>query len=118
MKPLSKTLAVLLLGALTAGSAATQLFPAISAPRERPTSCHEDGRKVPAPQPASHRCCQIGHQPAILQQAFSTDSGRLPARILPRMEIVEPALAMIALDIIPNLLIPTGDPPGLAPLRI
>jgi hypothetical protein len=116
MKPRSKTLAVLLLGALTAGSAVTQLFPTIVATREQPTSCHEDGRKVPTPQPTSHRCCQIGHQPAILQPAFSTDS--LPAHILPRIEIVEPALAMIALNIVPNLLIPTGDPPGLAPLRI
>ena len=118
MNPLAKTLAVLLLGALTTGSALTQLFPTNNTTHERPASCHEHGGNLPGPQPASHRCCQIGHQPAILQQASSVDSGRQSARILPRTEIVEPGLAIAAVNAFPHLLIPTGDPPSSTPLRI
>jgi hypothetical protein len=117
MTAISKAFAFLLLAAMTVGSTAVQIPVSRGIVHERPASCHEDARKIPAPEPISHRCCQIGHQPAILH-ASPTDSQRLPLRILPGLDYVEPTLDIAALESFPNPLIPTGDPPTLAPLRI
>jgi hypothetical protein len=117
MTAISKAYAFLLLAAMTVGSTPVQIPVSRGIVHERPASCHEDARKIPAPGPISHRCCQIGHQPAILH-ASSSDSQQLPLRILPTPDHVDPALNIAALESSPNALIPTGDPPTLAPLRI
>ena len=117
MTAISKAFAFLLLAAMTATSTGAQIPVSRGIVHERPASCHEDAQRVPAPEPISHRCCQIGHQPAILH-ASPTDSQRLPLRILAAPDYVEPSLKIAALDSFPNPLIPTGDPPTLAALRI
>jgi hypothetical protein len=117
MTAISKAYAFLLLAAMTVGSTPVQIPVSRGIVHERPASCHEDARKIPAPEPISHRCCQIGHQPAILH-ASSSDSQELPLRILPAPDHVDPELNIAALESFPNPLIPTGDPPTLAPLRI
>ena len=117
MTAISKAYAFLLLAAMTATSPAAQIPVSRGIVHERPASCHEDARKIPAPAPISHRCCQIGHQPAILH-ASSCDSQRLPLRILPGLDYVELTLDVAAVENFPNPLILTGDPPTLAPLRI
>jgi hypothetical protein len=117
MTAISKAYAFLLLAAMTATSPGAQIPVSTGIVNERPASCHEDARKIPAPGPISHRCCQIGHQPAILH-ASSHDSQRLPLRTLPAPDDVEPELNIAALESLPSPLIPTGDPPTLVPLRI
>jgi hypothetical protein len=117
MTAISKALAFLLLAGMTGNSPSAHMLAPAGIVHERPASCHEDARRVPAPEPTSHRCCQIGHQPAILH-ASSTDSQRLPLRTLPRLDYGDASLASAVLDAIPQLLIPSGDPPTLAPLRI
>ena len=117
MTAISKAFALLLFAAMTATSPGAQIPVSRGIVHERPASCHEDARKIPAPGPISHRCCQIGHQPAILH-ASSSDSQQLPLRILPAPVHVDPALNIAALESFPNALILTGDPPTLAPLRI
>ncbi len=116
MTAISKAYAFLLLAAMTVGSTAVQIPVSTGIVHERPASCHEDARKIPAPEPISHRCCQIGHQPAILHDS-PTDSQRLPLCVLPAPDYGEPTPDM-ALESFPNPLIPTGDPPTLARLRI
>lgn len=117
MTAISKAFAFLLLAPMTATSPGAQIPVSRGIVHERPASCHEDAQRVPAPEPISHRCCQIGHQPAILH-ASPTDSQRLPLRILPGLDYVEPTLDVAAVENFPNPLIPTGDPPTLGPLRI
>jgi hypothetical protein len=116
MTAISKAYAFLLLAAMTVGSTAVQIPVSTGIVHERPAACHEDARKIPAREPISHRCCQIGHQPAILH-ASSTSSRRLLLGVLPAPDYGEPTVDM-ALESFPNALIPTGDPPTLAPLRI
>jgi hypothetical protein len=116
MTAISKAHAFLLLAAMTVGSTPVQIPVSRGIVHERPASCHEDARKIPSPGPISHRCCQTGHQPAMLH-ASPTGSRRLLLCVLPARDYGEPTVDM-ALESFPNALISTGDPPTLAPLRI
>ncbi len=118
MTAISKAFAFLLLAPMTATSPGAQIPVSRGIVHERPASCHEDAQRVPAPEPISHRCCQIGHQPAILH-ASSSDSQRV-ASSHPACtgSMSTQTLNVAAVESFPNPLIPTGDPPTLAPLRI
>ena len=45
----------------------------------RPAACHQHEGALPSPQPVSYRCCQSGHDSAIVQSSrrFATGFGRL-----------------------------------------
>src|ERR1017187_8810129 len=74
MRPNSKILAFLMIAVLAAGYYAAQVpsSPARSSvespvqSQERPSGCHEHGRKAPARAP-SHDCCLTGHDVAVIQ---------------------------------------------------
>src|SRR5882724_7377572 len=59
----SKFYAVLLMGALLAGSGL--LVSASAVPSASTAGCHGHSRSTPAPQPVSYQCCAIGHSPAL-----------------------------------------------------
>jgi hypothetical protein len=67
----SNLLAVLLLTMVTTASAATPDTSMMITARARPAACHQHGPTAPASQPVSYRCCQSGHDSAILQTAFT-----------------------------------------------
>ena len=81
---------------------------------ERPAACHQHG-SVPLPQPVSYRCCQAGHDFAILQVSVSSQP-----------DLTEPVsyvrVAQIPVRNIFHKTLPiaasSADPPDIAPLRI
>jgi hypothetical protein len=68
MRATSKLLVLPLLAAVMAVTLAAEIPFQAETVRETPAGCHQHNRRAPAPGPASHRCCQIGHQSAILPQ--------------------------------------------------
>jgi hypothetical protein len=119
MQAFSRTLAFLLLAALAAAPVAALDFYPRAAANQQPAGCHlstdhDDGGSAPARPPASHRCCQGAHHPAILPQSSTAQpSFRGSAS-------VDHALfaATAVLNNFPNIKIAIGDPPLLSPLRV
>jgi hypothetical protein len=110
----SNWLAVLFLAMTVAVSLMGQLMSPMIAAAERPAGCHQHG-SVPAPQPVSYRCCQSGHDSAILQipltaQLDSTDLC-LPVEL-------SPVLATAFRPGLRSLAISSPDPPLNLPLRV
>jgi hypothetical protein len=68
----SRLLAILLLAGLAAISLAGQPDTLANVAAAEPAGCHQHGAKPPASTPASHRCCQAGHNSAILQNSQAT----------------------------------------------
>ena len=113
MQAFSRMLVFLLLAAvITAPLAAQELRPDDPS-HERPAGCHEDAGKVPAPGPASHSCCQGGHDLAILQQ-----SSTLPSPLQLSAHFTLHSVAAAEPGDFLNLVIVSGDPPILSPLRV
>jgi hypothetical protein len=62
-----KILAISLLVTVTATFLGIQTL--ASSPRNtRTAGCHEHHSPLPSPEPVSHKCCQTGHDAAILQE--------------------------------------------------
>jgi hypothetical protein len=115
MHALLKTLVLLLLAAVvTAPLAAQGLRPEVSS-HERPAGCHEDGGNVPAPGPASHSCCEAGHDFALLPQSSTLP---LPLQLPPQVDFMPHSVAVSGPGIFLNFAIVSGDPPIPLPLRV
>ncbi len=82
----------------------------------RPAACHQHEGALPLPQPVSYRCCQSGHDSAIVQSspASQLDSVDL-ATPVERTQIFAPSSAA---QIVRQLSTSSADPPDLTPLRI
>jgi len=108
-------LAILLLAAMIVVPLAGQDVSVMMAPA-RPAACHQHEGAPPSPQPVSYRCCQSGHDSAILQSAPASqlDSADISASV-ERTGIFTPT-AM--LPIVRQVSASSADPPGLTPLRI
>jgi hypothetical protein len=80
----------------------------------RPAGCHQHGAKPPANTPVSYRCCQSGHDSAILQSSLAT----------PLSEVVSSGFSIPALITVSTqgclhtLTISSPDPPHTIPLRV
>jgi hypothetical protein len=115
LKPFSKSLAWLLLAAVSAGSLAAHQLPLMDRPRERAAGCHEHGQKTPPPEPVSYRCCVVGHGSALLEVSYASR----PTLLATSPRILFPEHAITAtLDGFQDPLMLSGDPPGNNPLRI
>jgi hypothetical protein len=115
MQALFKSLVFLLLAAVITAPLPAQGFPPLGAAHERPAGCHDDGGSDPAPGPASHNCCQVGHHFAIVPQSSASRSA-LHGSL--RVESLERAIVVARLNSFPNLLTASGDPPITSPLRV
>ena len=89
-------LAILLLAVMIVVPLAGQDVSAMMAPA-RPAACHQHEGAPPSPQPVSYRCCQSGHDSAILQSAFwsQLDSADLSAPVEQTDIFVPPAVLLI-----------------------
>jgi hypothetical protein len=107
---------LLLLAAVIAAPLALQgLLLDRAAARQLPAGCHEDGGSIPAPAPASHSCCQVGHHPAILQQSsVSRPSFQISAQVESSPDAAVSAVSHSSL----SLVIESGGPPTMSPLRV
>jgi hypothetical protein len=115
MRFLSKTLALLLLAAVTGVSLGAQDFAPAKTPQPA-ADCHSHGQKVPVPAPVSHNCCQTAHSPAILQQ--SSISQPPVVQILTFGEFFSFPDAEFSVGQLRSPLVFPGDPPLTAPLLI
>ena len=81
-----------------------------------PAGCHEQHPAEPAPRPASHLCCEAGHQAAI-PQARPILIHSMVAIIL-RPEFQEPAAGFGSGPRFASNAVSPGGPPHASPLRI
>jgi hypothetical protein len=95
-----------------AGQESTLMLP-VSA---RPAICHRHGAKPSAPTPVSYRCCQSGHDSAILQTPLTT---RLCSahRVSTGASISAP-ISVSTQSRLQSLTISSPDPPRTIPLRV
>ncbi len=116
MQALSKTLVLVFLAAalISAPLAAQVLLPEASS-HERAAACHEDGGSVPTPEPASHSCCEGGHDFAILQHSPTLPS---PLQLSAQVDFAPQAVAVPDPASFLNFVIGSGDPPITSPLRV
>jgi hypothetical protein len=113
-KSSSKILAVLLVTLMAAISVAGReghMMPAAV----RPAGCHQHGAKPPASVPVSYRCCQNGHDSAILQ---TSRAAQVSSTLLATGDVM-PAPVTIAIQVwVQSLKILSPDPPHTIPLRV
>jgi hypothetical protein len=115
MQTFARTLVLLLLTAVIAAPLAAQGLLLDAAAQQLPAGCHEDGGNIPVPTPTSHSCCQVGHHPAILQQ---TSASRPSFQGFAQLESFEEAAIVAVLNSSPTLVIESGGPPVMSPLRV
>jgi hypothetical protein len=82
----------------------------------RPAVCHQHGAKPLAPKPVSYRCCQSGHDSAILQAPLTT---RLSAAhgVSTGASISAP-VRVSTQSRLQSLTVTSPDPPRTFPLRV
>jgi hypothetical protein len=108
-------LAVLLLAAMIAIPLAGQDGSLMMEPA-RPAACHQHDGGAPASQPVSYRCCQSGHDSAILQDSPTSqlDSADLGTPFEWTDIFAPPSKVQIVRQVATS----SADPPNLTPLRI
>ena len=115
MLTFSKLLVLLLVAALSGAPLAAHGLGSNAPAHERPAGCHEDGGDLPAPLPTSHSCCQGMHHPAILQPGSSL---RPSTQISAPVEYSRDVAVVAAFNSPSSLVIESGGPPVISPLRV
>jgi hypothetical protein len=112
----ARGVAMLLLTLTAAVSAAGQESTLMLPVPARSAVCHQHGAKPPAPTPVSYRCCQSGHDSAILQTPLTT---RLSSahRVSTGASISAP-ITVSTQSCLRSLTIASPDPPRTFPLRV
>jgi hypothetical protein len=77
--------------------------------------CHQHGAKPPAPTPSSYRCCQVGHNSALLQSAASAQLSL--AAVASGDYRPVPVVNSSRKDIVSTTIL-SPDPPHTIPLRV
>jgi hypothetical protein len=113
--PSSKVLVVVLILGLATVWLPWQDTQAMHAEAVPAAGCHQHGAKPPAPMPSSYRCCQVGHNSALLQSAANT---QLPI-VAEASEDSRPAPVVISTrnDLFSGTIL-SPDPPHTIPLRL
>ena len=114
MKLLSKSLVCLLLLASMVPLVLTMHALAANPAVENHAGCHGSHHGVPPPAPVNYRCCQAGHNAAILQSASTPGP---PFVYFAAVELAVPVAAR-TLDASSVSLTFSIDPSRLTPLRI
>jgi hypothetical protein len=113
MRLRSKLIPLALLGTLASASPAMRMSGQPAATPHRPASCHQHGQPAPASVPASYKCCEVAHHPALLEGPPVLHLSLFHAlRELPEFL---PALSLLTRS---KLFLDLADPPGSAVLRI
>jgi hypothetical protein len=76
--------------------------------------CHQHGSKPLVPAPSSYRCCQVGHNSALLQSAATTQLS-----LVAESSADGPAPAVISIqNDLESARVLSPDPPRTIPLRV
>ena len=82
----------------------------------QPAACHQHGTRIPTPQPVTYRCCQSGHDSAILQNSAAWQLDFFDVTVsAERRHIFVPASGVPKYGDAPPS---SSDPPDVTPLRI
>jgi hypothetical protein len=112
---ISKWMAVTLLSVISAAATAGQDTALMNVTQPQPAGCHHrDG--APASRPVSYRCCQSGHDSAILQSSLSSQLEFVDVTSL--ADSSQNTTLTIVRRNLRKLALPSADPPGTTPLRI
>jgi hypothetical protein len=111
-----RAVAMLLLTLTAAVSVAGQESTLMLPVPARPAVCHQHGAKPLAPKPVSYRCCQSGHDSAILQAPLTTRLSSVH-RVSTGASISAP-VTVSSLSRLQCLTIASPDPPRTIPLRV
>jgi len=111
---ISNLLAVVLLAAVATVSAAREGAFQMVASHARPAGCHQHDT-APVPQPVSYRCCQSGHDSAILQISFTSELASALIAVGHSIHVPVPTFAQPRF---PSLATSSADPPDINPLRV
>jgi hypothetical protein len=110
----SQLLAIFLLIGIATVSSAGHRATLMSAVAVRHAGCHQHGEKPPASAPMSYRCCQGGHDSAILQ-TFTADA---PAQMVSNGDSIPASVTPSTQICLHSLMISSPDPPEIIPLRV
>ena len=120
----SSLVAVLLLTAVAAVSLAAEEPSLMGAAPVRPVGCHQhgatphgatqDGATPPASAPASYRCCQLGHNSAVLQNSLTSQ----PSLVVSTSDSTLAAIVFATPAGLRSLTVSSPDPPHTIPLRV
>src|ERR1700686_4421769 len=111
----SKVFAALLLILMATVSPAGQDTMVMREPAARPAGCHQHGAKPPASMPTSYRCCQGGHDSAILQRSLTTPLSSAPVSGVASIPVPNTSSTQGCLR---SLTVSSPDPPHTIPLRV
>jgi hypothetical protein len=112
---ISKWMAVMLLSVISAAAAVGPDPALMSVTQSQPAGCHHHGG-APSSGPVSYRCCQSGHDSAILQSSLGSqlDSADLTSAA----DSSQNKTPTITHRNLRKLALPSADPPETTPLRI
>jgi hypothetical protein len=120
----SSLVAVLLLTAVAAVSLAAEEPSLMGAAPVRPVGCHQhgatphgatqDGATPPASAPVSYRCCQLGHNSAVLQNSLTSQ----PSLVVTTSDSTLAAIVFATPTGVRSLTVSSPDPPHTIPLRV
>ena len=114
-KRVSNLLTVLLVSLIATAPLFGQGESAMPVMHERPAGCHQHG-SAPVPPPVSYRCCQSGHDSAILQSSFTSQSDT--ADLTSPVELGEFLIPGIIHHSLRHLAPSSAGPPAVTPLRL
>lgn len=109
-------LSAVLLGALVVLSIAGQDASQMIAAQPPAAGCHQHS-PAPVPQPVSYRCCQSGHDSALLQFSFAAQLGSGDLTAGNPIRIPVPAFHVRG-HRPRDLATSSSDPPNITPLRV
>jgi hypothetical protein len=115
MQYLVKIHVALLVAAVVFGTLAANATPHRDPAPTRDAGCHEHGKPADSA-PVSYRCCQSGHDSALVQTAGSGPQDLCVSFVAVRgcepLPVRDESIASF------HLAINAGEPPGVSPLRI
>jgi len=110
-----KILTIILLLVTVTAACLAPVF-SLSPENVRTAGCHGQSSPLPSPLPVSHKCCHTGHQTAVLQEPAKLRSSLVCVWLVAHHQ--ELLIPTDALENSYNLLISSGSPPVVVPLRI
>jgi hypothetical protein len=110
----SKLLAAFLLVGLAAVSLPWQEPSPMHAETAPAAGCHQHGAKPPVRMPSSYRCCQLGHNSAVLQSSLTSQPSLV---VVPGGASTSPIVIFAQSDL-RSAAASSPDPPLTIPLRV
>lgn len=114
-KRVSNWSAMLLVALMATFQLLGQADSSVSPVHGQPAACQQHGT-APVPHPVSYRCCQSGHDSAILQAPFTSQPDA--AVLTLHVELFGVLVPSVTHQSLRHLATSSADPPDITPLRV